>query len=102
MRRWSLVAGEEVASVDFLFDVFEVFSDAVGDDDGAGVFEGIEVAGDRATVELGFVERGFVDEDVFAFGFDELNDVLNGGGAEVVGVGLHGEAVDAHDVGILF
>ena len=84
-----------------MFDVFEVFGDAVGNDDGAGIFEGVEVAGDGAAVEFGLVKGGFVDEDIFAFGFDELDDVLDGGGAEVVGIGLHGEAIDAHDFGVL-
>lgn len=50
-----LVAGEEVASVDFLFDVFEVVGEAVGDDDGAGFFEAGKIAGDGTTVKLRFV-----------------------------------------------
>lgn len=54
-----LVAGEEVASVDFLFNVLKVVGETVGDDDGAGVFEGVEVAGDGAAVKLRLVQGRF-------------------------------------------
>ena len=97
-----LVAGEEVAGVDFLFDVLEVVGDAIGDNDGAGFFEAGKIAGDGATVKLGLVQRRFVNKNAFAFGFNELDDVLDGRSAEVVGVGFHRETINADDVGVLF
>lgn len=100
--RRRLVAGEEVAGVDFFLDVFEVVGEAVGNDDGAGFLETGEIAGDGAAVEFGIAQGWFIDKNVFAFGFDELDDVLDGGGAEVVRVGFHGEAVNTNDVGVLF
>ena len=43
------------------------------------------------------VQRGFVDHHGHALGLHALHDALDGARAEVVGVGLHRQAVDAHD-----
>lgn len=42
-----------------------------------------------------FVEDGFVNDDLDAFGLDAFHDALDGGGAEVVGAFFHDQAVDA-------
>ena len=47
--------------------------------------------------ELRRVQRGLVDHDGHALGLHALHDTLNGARAEVVGVGLHRQAVHAHD-----
>ena len=47
--------------------------------------------------ELRRVQRGLVDYHGHAFGLHALHDALDGARAEVVGVGLHRQAVRAHD-----
>ena len=47
--------------------------------------------------ELRRIQRGLVDHHGHALGLHALHDALDGARAEVVGVGLHRQAVDAHD-----
>ena len=47
--------------------------------------------------ELRRIERGLVDHHGHALGLNALHDALDGARAEVVGVGLHRQAVHAHD-----
>ena len=47
--------------------------------------------------ELRRVQRGLVDDHGHALGLHALHDALDGARAEVVGVGLHRQAVHAHD-----
>ena len=47
--------------------------------------------------ELRRVQRGHVDRRGHDLGLYALHDALHGARAEVVGVGLHRQAVDAHD-----
>ena len=92
-----LVAFEEVAGVDFGEDVVEAGVVAVGDDGGGLGLEGGQVVDDERAEEGGAVgEGGLVDDHLGAFGLDALHDALDGGLAEVVAVGLHGQAVDAY------
>ena len=43
-------------------------------------------------------ERGLIDDDWDALHLDALHDALDGGGAEVVRIGLHSQEVDADGV----
>ena len=52
---------------------------------------------DLGAEELRRVQRGLVDHHGYALGLHALHDALDGARAEVVGVGLHRQAVDAHD-----
>ena len=52
---------------------------------------------DLGTEELRSIQRGLVDHHGHALGLHALHDALDGARAEVVGVGLHRQAVDAHD-----
>ena len=52
---------------------------------------------DLGAEELRRVQRGLVDHHGHALGLHALHDALDGARAEVVGVGLHRQAVDAHD-----
>ena len=47
--------------------------------------------------ELRRARGGLVDHHGHALGLHALHDALDGARAEVVGVGLHRQAVDAHD-----
>ena len=97
----TLVAAEDVAGIDLGGDVAEGVVEAVGDDGLAAGLEGGEVVDDEAAEEGGAVgERGLVDDDLGALGLDALHDALDGGLAEVVGVGLHRQAIDADDGGL--
>ena len=59
--------------------------------------EGGEVVDDPGAEEGRAVrEGGFIDDDAGTLGLDALHDALDGALAEVVGAGLHGQAVDAH------
>jgi len=92
-----LVSFEDVAGVDFSLDIIEGAVVAVGDDGLGEGFELGEVVDDEAAEEGGAVfERGFVDDDLGTLGLHTLHDTLDAGLAEVVGVGLHGEAIDAN------
>ena len=93
-----LVAAEDVAGVYFLAHVVEGGVVAVGDDGVALALERLEVVHYAAAEEGGAVgERGLIDDYLGAFGLDALHDALDGRLAEVVGVRLHREAVDADD-----
>ena len=52
---------------------------------------------DLGPEELRRVQRGLVDHHGHALGLHALHDALDGARAEVVGVGLHRQAVDTHD-----
>ena len=52
---------------------------------------------DLGAEELRCVQRGLVDHHGDALGLHALHDALDGARAEVVGVGLHRQAVHAHD-----
>ena len=94
-----LVSFEQISCVYFVHDIVQRRVIAVGDDSGGAAFEFGEVVHDLRAEEGGAVrEGGFVDDHRGAFGLDALHDTLDGGLAEVVGVGLHREAVDSdHD-----
>ncbi len=95
------VAAEDVARVDFVLDVVEGGVVAVGYDGLALGLEGTEVVDHTAAEEGGAVfEGGFVDDYFGSLGLDAFHNALDGTLTEVVGVGLHGEAIDADDAGV--
>ena len=99
----SLVASEDVAGVDFVAHVVEAAVVAVGYDGVALGFELFEVV-DHLGAEEGFpvCEGRLIDDDFRALGLDALHHSLDGALAEVVGVGLHCQAVDSYDACVLF
>ena len=94
---YHLVSFEQVACIDLVRHVRELVAPAVGDDHVAAGLEGLQVVGHLGAEELRRVQRGLVDHHGHALGLHALHDALDGARAEVVGVGLHGQAVDAHD-----
>ena len=90
------VALEDVACIYFVLDVVEAGVVAVGDDGHALTLELGEVVDDFAAEECAAVlECRLIDNHLGSLGLDALHDALDGTLAEVVGVGLHGEAEDA-------
>lgn len=92
-----LVPLKQIPRVNLVCHVRELIAPAVGDDHVAAGLEGLQVVGHLGAEELRRVQRGLVDHNGHALGLHALHDALDGARAEVVGVGLHRQAVDAHD-----
>ena len=84
-------------------DVVETAVVAVGYDGVALGFEFFEVVDHLGAEEgLSVCEGGLIDDYLGALGLDALHYSLDGALAEVVGVGLHCQAVDSYDACVLF
>lgn len=92
-----LVPLKQIPRVHLVRHVREVVAPAVGDDHVAAGLEGLQVVGHLGAEELRRIQRGLVDHHGHALGLHALHDALDRARAEVVGVGLHRQAVDAHD-----
>ena len=92
-----LVPLKQIPRVHLIRHVRELVAPAVGDDHVAAGLEGLQVVGHLGAEELRRVQRGLVDHHGHALGLHALHDALDGARAEVVGVGLHRQAVHAHD-----
>ena len=93
---------EDVAGVGFGGDVGQVGAHAVGEDGLRAAFEFGEVVDHFRAEECGtVVERGFVDDNGRTFSLDALHHTLDRRLAEIVGIGLHGQSVDADDARLL-
>lgn len=90
----NLVPLEQVPRVHFLGDFCQVITPAVGHDHAAARLERLEVVRDLGAEEVERVQRGLLHHDGDALGLHALHDPLDGARTEVVGVALHGEAVD--------
>ena len=88
---------KQIPRVHLVRHVRELVAPAVGDDHVAAGLEGLQVVGHLGAEVLRRVQRGLVDHHGHALGLHALHDALDGACAEVVGVGLHRQAVDAHD-----
>lgn len=92
-----LVPLKQIPRVHLVRHVRELVAPAVGHDHVAAGLEGLQVVGHLGAEELRRVQRGLVDHHGHALGLHALHDALDGARAEVVGVGLHRQAVHAHD-----
>ena len=99
-RNGLLIAEVEVAGVDFVHDGLQLGAVPVGHDDLTDVLELVEVPDDPAAEEAVLLEGGLVDDHLHPLGLQALHDALDAGLAEVVGVGLHGQAVEPHHAGV--
>ena len=99
-RAWEsspLVPLKQIPRVDLVRHVRELVAPAAGHDHVAASLEGLQVVRDLGAEELRRVQRGLVDDHGHALGLHALHDALDGARAEVVGVRLHRQAVDAHN-----
>ena len=99
-RGWEyspLVPLKQIPRVYLVRYVGELVAPAVCDDNVAAGLEGLQIMRDLGAEELRRIQRGLVDHHGHALGLHALHDALDGARAEVVGVGLHRQAVDAHD-----
>ena len=92
----SLIPLKQIPCIHLARHVGEIVTPAVGDDHVALGLERGKVVRHLAAEELGRVQRGLVDHHGHALGLDTLHDALHARRAEVVGAGLHREAVHAH------
>lgn len=90
-----LVPPEQISGVHLVSNIRKVVAPAVGHDHAAARLERLEVVRDLGTEEVRRVQRGLVHHNGDALGLHALHDPLDGARTEVVGVALHGEAVDA-------
>ena len=93
----SLVPREEVAGVYFFFHISEIIREPVRHDDVTFLLECRQVVYHAGMEEIRRVQRGLINDDFNPLCFNALHHALNGGSAEIVGGGLHGESVDADD-----
>ena len=90
------VAAEDVAGVDFGFDVVQAGVVAVCDDGVRLCFEFLQVVYYQTSEEGGAVlERRLVDYHLRSLGFDALHDSLNRRLPEVVRIRFHGQAINS-------
>ena len=98
----TLIPTEQVAGVDFVLYIIQTAVVAVGDDGLAALFENVQIVHHFAAEEgSAILQSRLIDDNCRALGLDTLHDALNGRLTEVIGVGLHGQAVDADDTGLL-
>ena len=96
-NRSPLIPLKQIPCVHLVRHVRELVAPAVGDDHVAAGLEGLQVVGHLGAEELRRVQRGLVDHHGHALGLHALHDALDGTRAEVVRIGFHRQAVDAHD-----
>ena len=96
-RRNKLIPLKQIARINLTSHVGQLVAPAVCHYHVALGLEGRQVVRHLGTEELGCVERGLVHHHGHALGLDALHDALHARRTEVIGAGLHGEAVHAHD-----
>lgn len=97
-----LVSTEQVAGIDLLLHIVQAAIVAVGNNGLAALLELVQIVDNLAAKEgSAILQSRLIDDNCRALGLDTLHDALNGRLTEVVGVGLHGQAVDADDTGLL-
>ena len=96
-----LVPSKDISCIHFIPNVPKLIGPAIGNNDIADCFKFFQIADDTGTEKVVFLQRRFIDDDFNPLGFNTLHDALDGRGPEVVRVTLHGQPIDADDLGIL-
>ena len=95
-----LILPKQVAGVNLVGHVLQVFGYAVGHDHVGFFDELLQIVDHTRVEEVGLFEHGLVNDDFHTLGLDALHDALDAAGAEVVGAGFHDQAVDADHWGL--
>lgn len=102
-KTYRLIPFKYISGIYFVYNIVQTRIIAVGNDGFALGLELIKVVNDLTSEERFTIgNRGFVDDYLGTFGLDALHDTLDGALAEVIAVGLHGEAVDTNYLTIKF
>ena len=100
--RLFLISSKYISCVNFILYIVQTCVIAVSDDCMAFCLEGIQIVNDLAAEKSAAVFKcRLVDDNLCSLCFDAFHDSLNGRLAEVVGVGLHREAIDAYHTVVL-
>ena len=92
----NLIPPEYIPCINLILYIIKAGIISVGDDGIGLCLELGEVVNNKAAEEGAAVFEGWlIDDDIGALGLDTLHDTLDGGLTEVVGVGFHGEAIEA-------
>ena len=93
-----LIAPKQVAGVDLIRHIVQTGVVTIGYDGLGNRLELVQISDHTAAKERGAGwQRWFVDHHRGALGLDAFHHALNGGVAEIVGVGFHRHSVDADD-----
>ena len=92
-----LISLEQIPRVHLVCNIGQIVAPTVSHNHIALGLELVQVVRYLGPEELRRVQRGLVDHHRYALGLHALHDTLDGARAEVVGVGLHRQAVHAHD-----
>ena len=96
MRLKVLISSEDISCIDLILYIVETCIIAVGYDGICLRLKLGEVVDNEAAEECAAVFEGWlIDDDVGALSLDTCHNALDGGLAEVVGVGLHRQAIEA-------
>ena len=91
----ALISSEDVSCIDLFLYIVETRVISVGDDGIGLCLELGEVIDYEATEEGTAIFEGWlIDDNIGSLSLDALHDALDGGLSEVVGVGLHGQAIE--------
>ncbi len=93
-----LIPFKDVASIDFVEDIIQAAIVSISNNCFTLLLEFCQVVDDlRAKEGLAIGNRRLVDDDLGTLGLDALHDALDSRLTEIVGVALHGEAIDTND-----
>ena len=98
----SLIPLEDISCIDFVYHVIQAGVVPICNNRFTLLFKLRQIIHHLTSEErLAIGNRRFVDDDLCTLGLDALHDALDGALAEVIAVGLHGEAVDTNDATLL-
>ena len=101
-RHLSSVSLENIAGVNLIFYVVQAGVVPISNNRLTLLLEFCQIIHHLTTEErLAIGNRWLIDDHLGTLGLDALHDALDGALAEVIAVGLHGEAVDTNDATLL-
>ena len=94
----NLISSEKVSGIYLILYIIKTSVITVGYDSLTLVFELCQIVDYKASEEcLSVIEGRFINDNLCTFGLNTLHDTLDCRLAEIVGICLHGQAVNAHN-----